>query len=402
MVVENQESPVYLEQMDLVPILGLAQIIGMRASSVAGLVAEAHADPDPAQLCMRMFYVLQALGQHAFALDMQAIALRQRRCFRIAGAAPPHLRLLALMAPGDMCDSTPFEFITHHLPVRLDLLYLLPDGNPPRRVPDHDVLVVAVGESQKNFPLLEQAGRLLKHWPRPVLNPPGKILGCARDAVYRSLRGLPGVCVAHTWRVARGRLGHIDLPATIRPLDSQAGHGLTRLETPADLPPYLEAHDAAFHYVARYVEYASPDGLYRKYRVALIDGRPYACHLAIMDRWMVHYIPARMELSEAKRREEAWALEHFDTELGLRHGAAFSAIAARLGLDHVVLDCAELPDGRLLVFEADTRGWIHATDPLDLFPGKAAVMQKAFDAFEDMLRRRIASAQQVAGREPRR
>jgi hypothetical protein len=137
------------------------------------------------------------------------------------------------------------------------------------------------------------------------------------------------------------------------------------------------------------MEYASPDGQYRKYRVALIDGRPYACHLAIMDQWMVHYIPARMEQSETKRREEAWALAHFDAELGLRHVAAFVAIAARLGLDHVVLDCAELADGRLLVFEADTRGWIHATDPPDLFPGKPAVMQKAFDAFEAMLRRRL-------------
>ncbi len=389
MAVVTQGGPVRLEEMELAPILGLAQIVGMRVSSMAGLVADAHADPDPAQLCMRMFYLLQALGQHAFALDMQALALRERCIFRIAGTALPRLRLLALMAPGDMCDSTPFEFVTHHLSVRLDLLYLLPDAEPPGTVPDHDVLIVAIGESHKNAPLLEQARLLLKHWPRPVLNQPAKILGCARDAVYRALRGLPGVCVAPTWRVARGHLGRIHFPATIRPLDSQAGHGLTRLEMPSDLLAYLEAHDAAFHYVARYMEYASPDGLYRKYRVALIDGRPYACHLAIMDHWMVHYIPARMELSEAKRREEAWALAHFDAELGLRHGAAFVAIAARLGLDHVVLDCAELADGRLLVFEADTRGWIHATDPPDLFPGKPAVMQKAFDAFEAMLRRRL-------------
>ena len=46
---------------------------------------------------------------------------------------------------------------------------------------------------------------------------------------------------------------------------------------------------------------------------------------------------------------------------------------------------SETRDGRLLLFEADSRGWIHATDPVDLFPYKPAVMQKAFDGFRTML-----------------
>jgi hypothetical protein len=55
----------------------------------------------------------------------------------------------------------------------------------------------------------------------------------------------------------------------------------------------------------------------------------------------------------------------------------------------VVIDCAEDRDGQLLLFEADTRGWIHASDPIELFPYKPRIMQKAFDAFVAMLRHRM-------------
>lgn len=157
-----------------------------------------------------------------------------------------------------------------------------------------------------------------------------------------------------------------------------------------DVDAYLSQWPDRFHYVARYIDYASSDRLYRKYRVVLIDGQPFACHLAISSHWIVHYISAEMGLDKAKQREEAQALLNFDTELGLRHDRVFKDIAKVLGLDYVVLDCAELPDGRLLLFEADSRGLIHAADPIGTFPYKTAVMQKAFDAFEALLQRRTA------------
>jgi hypothetical protein len=55
----------------------------------------------------------------------------------------------------------------------------------------------------------------------------------------------------------------------------------------------------------------------------------------------------------------------------------------------VTLDCSIGRDGRLLVFEADSRGLVHAADPVDVFPYKPAVMQKAFTAFRRMVEARI-------------
>ena len=127
------------------------------------------------------------------------------------------------------------------------------------------------------------------------------------------------------------------------------------------------------------------DGLYRKARIALIDGRPYICHLAISDCWIVHYQSAGMAESASKRKEEACFMQNFDTDFALRHQNALLAIAERLALDYVVIDCAETPDGHLLIFEIDNAGWVHATDSIERFPYKQAHMKKLFAAFRAML-----------------
>jgi glutathione synthase/RimK-type ligase-like ATP-grasp enzyme len=291
-----------------------------------------------------------------------------------------------------MMDNTPLEFITDHLDVRLDLWYLVPGQPDPLAVPDHDVAMVALGESSAHGALLERARGLLEHWPRPVVNPPQRIANCARDAVSALLQGIASVHVPATRRLRRESLHAQPTPYTVRPIDTQAGHGLHRIRAAHELHAYLAAFDAAEHYVAEYVECRDPDGFYRKMRVALIDGEPYACHLAIAEDWIVHYRPAGMDASAAKRAEEAAWMARFEHDFAVRHGPALRAIARALGLDYVVLDCADGRDGRLLVFEADSRAWIHASESDEVFAYKKPVMQKAFDAFRAMLQRRVDAA----------
>jgi len=377
-----------LEEMTLQPLVGLPALVQMRVSALTQFVIQTHDQQDVAQLSMQMFYALQALGQHDFALDMQARALTRRRLYRIAGRGRASIRLLALMGPGNMLSNTPLDFLTEHVDVQLDLLYLRLGEPLPEVIPDHDVAIVALGESDQHRNLLLQIESQIAHWPRPVLNHPQHILNCGRERAYELLRDVAQILVPRTRRLSREQLGGCVPPFTIRPLDTHAGEGLERIETPAQLQDYLHRYHHDEYFVSQYVESRSPDGLYRKMRVALIDGRPYACHLAISDHWIVHYIPAGMHLCHAKRAEEQDWMESFDNDFAKRHAAAFEAIARRLGLDYVVLDCAQASDGRLLVFEADSRAWVHASEPVDVFAYKRAVMQKAFDAFESLLLRR--------------
>ena len=375
------------------PLAGLAALAQLRMSSLPEFVARTPAEPDLGQMSMQMFYVLQALGQHEFALEMQARALTQRRLYRIQGHDRPALRLLAVMGPGDMMDNTPLEFLTRHVAVRLDLLYVQFGQPLPDVIPEHDVAMVAIGESDKHRDLLRHAGALLAHWPRPVINRPERVLNCARDRVWELLRDVPQLHVPRTRRVTRRELAAVPLPCTIRPPDTHAGHGLHRVLTSADRERCLQGLQGDEFYVSEYVDCRDADGGHRKMRVVLIDGAPYACHLAIADDWIVHYIAAQMHLSQAKRDEEARWMHSFDEDFAVRHATAFKEIAQRLGLDYIVLDCAQARDGRLLLFEADSRGWVHALDPVDEFAYKPAVMQKAFDAFAAMLARRAARDQ---------
>ena len=57
--------------------------------------------------------------------------------------------------------------------------------------------------------------------------------------------------------------------------------------------------------MSRFVVYASEDRLFRKYRLAFVEGRPYACHMAIADRWDIWYLNAGMSDNAEKRLEEA-------------------------------------------------------------------------------------------------
>jgi hypothetical protein len=269
------------------------------------------------------------------------------------------------------------------------LYYLDVADTNPAPPPDHDIALVALGESERGKEYLRLLEEPLRHWPRPVLNRPERIALCARDQLAALLVDEPGLVVPLNRRIGRDAKVALHYPCVIRPLDTHGCKGFEKIADEAGLQAYFAKHQQAEFYCADYYEYRSGDGQFRKYRIALIDHEPHLCHLAIGDDWMVHYLTAGMDVSGAKRAEEANAFSHFHTDFGLRHRKALSLIAERLDLDFVVLDCAELPDGRLLLFEADNRGWIHAVDPPDLFPYKAPHMKRVFEAFEAMLDKHI-------------
>jgi hypothetical protein len=158
----------------------------------------------------------------------------------------------------------------------------------------------------------------------------------------------------------------------------------------AELAGYLARTQDADFYVCPFIDYSGPDGKFRKQRIALIDGKPFASHLAISEHWMVHYLSAGMAKHEDRRAEEAAWMQNFDTDFAVRHAQAFEALHRRIGLDYFAIDCAELPDGRLLLFEADVAMIVHAMDSDVTFPYKKDAMRKLFDAFHAALLRRIS------------
>lgn len=387
------------------PLMGLAHLMRRAFAGEdlqplgAKLIARAQADIWDPEALIDLSTVLHLSGNPELALSVQEQALAIRCHYRLpAPNGRPGIQLLALMAPGDLSANMPLEALLEDSEVDLEMLYLVPGQPFPESVPDHDVAIVAMSESDANKGLLQELKAIAPFWPRPILNPPDKVDQLSRDGVARLLPGLPGISMPISVRASRdemeamvrGKLLLTDkveegFPLIVRPLDSHAGHGLERVVDMDALKAYLEANPAENYYLSPFVDYVSEDGQYRKYRIVLIQGRPYAGHMAISSHWMIHYLNAGMVESAEKRDEEARFMADFDKDFAVRHGAALAAIQDCLGLDYLGIDCGETREGKLLVFEVDHAMIVHAMDPVDLFPYKQPQMKKVFAAFRHLL-----------------
>ena len=373
------------------------------------LLARAGSEPGmaSADALLDVSTILHLKGNHEVAQSVQSEALRLKQLYHLpAPRGTTGIRLLALMTPGNLMANMPLDFLLEDSDIALDILYLGPHLSIPDSVPDHDVLFVAIGESDETLPLLKQLGEALKHWPRPVLNRADRFSWLSRERAYTLLSELPGVTMPATSRVARQVLENIgnhtvavrdylsgaEFPLIVRPVGSHAGHGLEKIEYPADLPDYLQTLQAETFYISRFIDYSSHDGLFRKYRIVLIEGKPYAVHMGVSTHWMIHYVNAGMAESADKRAEEARFMEEFDTVFAQRHAIALQAIHKYMQLDYLVIDCAETRDGKLLLFEVDNSAVVHTMDPVDLYPYKQPQMRMVFDAFRAMLMHAIQPA----------
>ncbi|HEY0331830.1 MAG TPA: hypothetical protein VGC77_22370 [Rhodopseudomonas sp.] len=348
--------------------------------------------------------IAQLLGQKETGLAVQDEVLALHQLFRSpCSAAEPRLRVLALAAAIDMGGNTPIEFLLENSGIELTTLYVVPGATIPDPLPEHDIAIVIASDSEECRHALAEIAKRAPSWPKPLLNPPDRVANLDRDKLHRLLDGIDGLDIPATVAVDRAQLLEVVLmaqtlsevaegtgfPVIIRPRGSHAGVGLAKLDDITALANYLIERREHDFFVSRFVDYCSEDGLFRKYRIVIADGKAYACHMAIADRWDIWYLNAGMAESEAKRLEEATFMHTFDFGFALRHRSALAAMIERVGLDYFMVDCAQTKSGDLLIFEADNTAVVHNMDSPELFPYKPPQMHKIFGAFAAMLQRRV-------------
>jgi hypothetical protein len=418
-LINSDSLPITIADQQPPCLIGLAALAKMAFQGadlgpvVQSLTDRRARDPHDAAALMDLSLIELFQGRAQTRAQFQAEALKIERFYRhpAAHATSSPIKVLALAAPGDLMANTPIEFLVEGADVVLYVLYAAPGSALPDALPPHDLAFVAVAEGEDNKPLLDELARRAEILPRPVLNRPNLISRLTRDGAWALLSSVPGAHMplnARTERASLEKLGRgaaqlgqvlpdCRFPILARPVGSHAGEGLEKLDDPAAIAAYLAKQPQAEFFTSPFVNYRNDDGLFRKYRIALIDGEAFGCHMAISSHWMIHYLNADMIDNPQNRDEEARFMRDFDEDFGARHHEALREIARRCGLDYFVMDCAETQDGKLLIFEVGNAMIVHAMDPENLFPYKAGQMRKLFAAFQAMLRRRASEGRGRGG-----
>ncbi len=367
------------------------------------LLDQANANPEDADSLLNLALVLQCVGSRDAGLSLLGEALNMKTTYSLpARRQPSRCRLLMLMAPGDISTNTPLDCLLEESDIDLIQHYMHPSFPSLEGLPEHDAIFVAISEGGLYNPLLDWLAQALADSAKPVLNRPAQIARLARDNVSAALRDAPGLFIPETVRLGRAALQRLvtaqtsladlapslRLPVILRPLGSQGGRDLEKIESLEELAAYLARVQAKEFYLANFIDYRGADGLYRKMRIVLVDGQPFVAHVGISDHWMIHYVNAGMYDDAAKREQEAAFMANFE-DFAQRHAAALGEIHRRSGLDYLCIDCAETPDGQLFVFEIGNDMVVHAMDPVALFPYKPPVIARIVDAFRNLLLGRI-------------
>ena len=263
----------------------------------------------------------------------------------------------------------------------------------PHDMPQVDCVFITIAEDSRHTKALQAADVLADALGYPVINRGSAISRLSRDGAARLLADVVGALVPqqHLIDVAELRLAPPVMPFIIRPNTSHAGHALSKVDCKEVLDVHLSNTEITGpFFVAPFINFQSADGFFRKYRVVFVNGIPYPVHLAIHDDWKVWYYNAGMDREAWKRAEEERFMADMPAAVGEVAMGALMEIGRRLPLDYVGLDCAVLPDSRLLVFEVETGMIVHDRDPVELFPYKKVHIPRIFSAVERMIDMHVA------------
>ncbi|NUR11774.1 MAG: hypothetical protein HOQ20_08010 [Bradyrhizobium sp.] len=257
----------------------------------------------------------------------------------------------------DLGRLLPDEVIRHRLVVNREFF------TRPRPLDFNGYPVIAnmITEAERSGELLRNVQKLLNGYRGHLLNPPAAVLRTRRDEVAQMLAGIEGLLVPAVVRLQGGdpalsaralEEAGIVPPVIVRETGTHTGQTVRLCHTIAEAADGL---DSGKEYIAtQFVDFASADGLYRKYRVYFIGQGTVLRHMYVSDHWNVHsadrarFMGPRPEVI-AEERALIERAQPFDVSAR----EVFSAVRERMPLDFFGLDFARLPDGRVLLFEAN-------------------------------------------------
>ena len=280
-----------------------------------------------------------------FGADRDDEILRRGTTVRIPGTADIY-RVLDGMVPFHRIQMTRNFFRQHRRP----------------ELSTYRVIMNMITEPERNPRVLENISRLLRGATAKIINRPEAVLQSSRDLVARKLAAIEGLAVPGTVRLRAGKpttamqaiaKAGLGFPVILRETGTHKGMIVGLMRTADELHASLV--EGSEHFATEFVDFRSPDGLYRKYRVFFIGGQMVFRHMLVSDDWNVHakdrlrFMAARPHLMAEEEAmfaepEGAFPAAVLDTLRKVRN---------RINLDVFGIDFGLLPDGQILLFEAN-------------------------------------------------
>jgi len=259
-------------------------------------------------------------------------------------------------------------------------------------LPPHHAIFNTISDADRNGPALERSCNIVAHARVPVVNDPRAVLATARTALAHRLQGLADVVVPATRTFARGGpIPDLGWPLLLRAPGFHSGQHFVRVERREELAQALAQLPGDELLAIEALPSQSADGLFRKYRMMIVDEKLYPIHAAISNQWKVHFFSAEMSNYPERRSEDEAFLASPEAVVGARALAALNAIRGRLGLDYGGIDFALGSDGQILVFEANATMTVPAPPPGALWDYRRSPVARILEATREMLLSRARS-----------
>ncbi|MGH6681411.1 MAG: tetratricopeptide repeat protein [Bradyrhizobium sp.] len=315
---------------------------------------------------------------------------------RRAVKSPADFRVLALYAP--FAGNTPVEYLFKDAAYDTDTLALFAGREADASALGGVGLVVnLISDADQAEAVLPLAAHLVEKLGRPVVNDPCKIQRTTRDAVARLLPGISGCRIPRIVRLEAGADVSVaalaaripfSFPVLARRAGTHGGDDFEKVESVGELSRLLAGRPDGDGYVIEYVDYASTDGHFRKYRFIFVGEEIMPYHLAIGDNWKVHHASTDMASQRWMQDEEAAFLAEPGAVFTASHYQALRTIRERIGLDYFGIDCGLDASRNLVVFEVNASMLVHEDNAE--FPYKDPFVRAIKHAFDAMLQQRAS------------
>lgn len=245
-----------------------------------------------------------------------------------------------------------------------------------------------------NPKVLGYARDYLKPFKGKIFNRPEAVMTSSRDQVAARLAGIDGLIVPRVARfkgrpnlaLAAIEKAGVPFPAILRGVGTHDGR-IDGLVT--DREAMLALLDpSSSYFLTEFVDMRAPGDLYHKIRIIFFGRRSVIRHRFISDHWNIHspdrdrvlvHHPA--DIAEERRLNEGGI-----AALPTAVQKVLLEIRGRMPLDYFGVDFGIMPDGRVLLFEANATMMFFPFTDNPLFAYNLVVLGQAQQAYDAMLR----------------